>query len=160
MIFARAILKAYGVDDRRVWVADSFEGLPPPNEQDYPADRKDKHHTYDELRISLEQVQANFKAYGLLDDQVRFLKGWFKDTMPSAPIEKLAVLRLDGDMYESTIQVLEPLYDKLSPGGFLIVDDYALPGCRKAVEDFRTARSIAEPIETIDDIGAFWRKER
>ncbi len=84
--------------------------------------------------------------HGLLDDDVKFLEGWFKDTMPEAPVQNLSLLRLDGDYYGSTIQVLEAMYDKVSPGGFVIVDDYgAIPACRQAVEDFRTPRNISDP---------------
>jgi O-methyltransferase len=68
-------------------------------------------------------------------------------------------MRLDGDMYESTIQALEVLYPKLSPGGFVIVDDYgALESCRQAVEDFRTAGGIGEPLVRIDWTGVYWQK--
>jgi O-methyltransferase len=157
-IFMRGILAAYGVTDRRVWVADSFEGLPKPDPR-YAADAGDPHHTFKSLlAVSLDDVRANFEKYGLLDDQVRFLKGWFRDTLPLAPIERLAVLRLDGDMYGSTIEALEPLYPKLSRGGYLIVDDYALSGARKAVEDYRAANGITDPVNEIDWTGAFWRK--
>jgi O-methyltransferase len=156
-IFMRAILKAYGATDRYVWVADSFEGLPAPDPDKYPADAGDPHHQFELLRISLEEVQANFARYGLLDEQVRFLKGWFKDTLPGAPIERLAVLRLDGDMYESTMDALTSLYPKVAPGGYVIIDDYALPTCRKAVEDFRLKHGIGESIIDIDGIGAFWQ---
>ena len=157
-IFARAVWQAYGDSDRRVWVADSFAGLPPPDAAAYPADKGDKHHTYTNLAISVAEVRQNFERYGLLDDRVKFLEGWFKDTLPTAPIDKLAVLRLDGDMYESTIQAIEALYDKLSPGGFVIVDDYFLPACAQAIHDFRAARGIGDPIVDIDGIGAFWRR--
>jgi O-methyltransferase len=82
---------------------------------------------------------------------VQFLKGWFKDTLPTAPIEKLAVARLDGDMYESTMQAIEALYPKLQPGGYLIVDDYgAVPACECAISDYRERFGITESIETID----------
>jgi O-methyltransferase len=159
-IFMRAILKAYGDRSRRVWVADSFSGLPPPDSESYPADADDRHHAYSELAVSRAEVEENFRRYGLLDEQVRFLEGWFKDTLPSAPIERLAVLRLDGDMYESTIQALEALYDKLSPGGFVIVDDYFLPPCARAIHDFRAAQGITDPISDIDGSGSFWRRSR
>jgi O-methyltransferase len=159
VIFMRALLKAYGVKDRTVWVADSFEGLPKPNAAKYSADAGDRLYCVKELAVSLEQVKANFAAYGLLDDQVRFLKGWFKDTMPVAPIQKLAVLRLDGDLYESTIDVLKYLYPKLSVGGYLIVDDYVLTMCKKAVHDFRTEHNITEEIRDIDGIGVFWQRK-
>jgi O-methyltransferase len=104
-------------------------------------------------------VQEHFRRFDLLDDNVRFLKGWFKDTLPSAPIEKLAVMRLDGDMYESTMDALKALYPKLSPGGFVIIDDYGcIPACKKAVEDYRAAHGIVEQIVTIDWSGVYWRK--
>ena len=111
------------------------------------------------LAVSIDEVKANFAKYGLLDGQVRFLKGWFKDTLPAAPIEHLAILRLDGDMYQSTIEALAALYHKVSPGGVIIVDDYgAVPGCRQAVHDFRAAHSIVAPIQDIDGIGVYWLK--
>lgn len=158
-ILMRGVLAAVGADERTVWVADSFEGLPKPDVERYPADEGDRHWTFTELAIGLEAVRASFARYGLLDDQVRFLRGWFKDTLPSAPIERLAVLRVDGDMYGSTMEVLEALYDKLSPGGFCIIDDYgAVAGCRAAVTDFRASRGIKEPLEEIDWTGRFWRR--
>jgi len=160
-IFMRGILKAYGVQDRTVWVADSFAGLPMPDMEKYPADAGDTHHTYAPLAISLEQVKSNFERYDLLDDQVQFLKGWFKDTLPGAPISKLAVARLDGDMYESTMDGLKNLYPQLSVGGFLIVDDYgAVPGCRQAVEDYRDEHGITDPIHVIDWGGVYWQRSR
>ncbi len=157
-IFMRGALKAYGDASRVVWVADSFEGLPKPSEQ-FEADRdseywKDAHW----LAVSLEEVQENFRRYSLLDERVRFLKGWFKDTLPNAGIERLAVIRLDGDMYESTIDALVPLYPRLSPGGYCIIDDYALPECRAAVDEFRAREHITEAIQTIDWSGVFWQK--
>ncbi|MBI2838817.1 MAG: class I SAM-dependent methyltransferase [Acidobacteria bacterium] len=160
-IFMRALLKAYGVADRCVWVADSFAGLPPPDAAEYPADAGDCLFREKSLAVSLEQVRANFERYNLLDDQVRFLRGWFKDVLPAAPIDKLAVIRLDGDMYESTVDSLTHLYPKLQPGGFLVVDDYgAVPGCRQAVHDYRLQHGITEEIERIDWTGAFWRRSR
>ncbi len=157
-IYMRAILKAHGVTDRRVFVADSFEGLPPPDPAKYPADAGDQHHTFTPLAVSREQVQANFAKYDLLDDQVLFLKGWFKDTLPGAPIERLAVLRLDGDMYESTMDALSALYHKVVPGGFIIVDDYALPGCKRAILDHRAQHGITDALVTIDSMSVYWRK--
>jgi O-methyltransferase len=158
-IFMRAALKAHGDTSRTVWVADSFEGLPAPNVSRYPADRGDAHHTVSELRVGVEQVKHNFRRYGLMDDQVKFLVGWFKDTLPSAPIDRIAVMRLDGDMYESTIQALEALYPKLSVAGYCIIDDYGLlPGAKRAVHDYRTAMGIGDEIVDIDGVGVFWRK--
>jgi hypothetical protein len=158
-IMMRAVLESHGVKNRRVWLADSFEGLPAPDPQLYPADAGEKFHEYSELAVSMEEVKNNFMKYGLLDDQVVFLKGWFKDTLPTAPIKKLALLRLDGDLYESTIKPLEVLYDKVSIGGFVIVDDYhVVNGCKKAVTDFFTSRNIAPVIIEIDGVGIYWQK--
>lgn len=157
-IFMRAILKAYGDTSRKVWLADSFRGLPPPDPARYPVDEGDTLWKYSELAIPMEQVKANFSRYGLLDDQVAFLPGWFRDTLPTAPIERLAVLRLDGDLYESTMEALVALYPKVSAGGFVIVDDYGLPTCRAAIEDFRLAQGITDPIQRIDWTGACWQR--
>lgn len=159
-IFMRAALRAYGDQDRNVWVADSFEGLPKPDDSRYPADKGSQFWNARALAVSLEEVRENFVRYGLLDARVRFLKGWFKDTLPVAPIGRLAILRADGDMYESTMQILEPLYDKVSPGGYVIVDDYyAVAACRQATDDFRRRRNITGPMVRIDAAGVYWRKE-
>lgn len=158
-IFMRAVLKEYGIADRSIWLADSFEGLPPPDAEKYPADKGNYLHGLKILSASLDEVKRNFRKYDLLDDQVRFLPGWFEDTLPGAPIERLAVLRLDGDMYASTIQALDALYPKLSVGGFVIIDDYnAFPNCKKAVEDYREAHGITDAIMEIDREAVYWRK--
>lgn len=158
-IFMRALLRAYGDTQRKVWVADSFRGLPRPNLEKYPADRGYDLSVWRSLAVSADEVRENFRRFQLLDDRVIFLEGWFADTLPVAPIDRLAVLRLDGDLYESTMDGLVHLYAKLSPGGFVIVDDYydALP-CRQAVDDFRRANAIDEELVRIDWSGTFWRK--
>jgi hypothetical protein len=160
VILMRAILKAHGITDRRVWAADSFEGLPPPNVEKYPRDEGLNLHQEKELAVPLEEVLENFRRYGLLDDQVRFIKGWFRDTLRSAPVERLAVLRLDGDLYESTMDALTNLYPKVEPGGYVIVDDYNdIPACRQAVTDYRSACRITEEIVKVDWTGVYWKKE-
>lgn len=159
-IFMRGILAAYGDTTRRVFVADSFQGLPKPNADKFSADQGDKHHTFTELMVPRSEVENNFKKYDLIDDNVLFLEGWFKDTLPRAPIDKLAVLRLDGDMYESTIQALDALYHKVSVGGFIIIDDYGLSPCAKAVTDFRDKHGIRTTINRIDHYGVWWRVEK
>ena len=160
-ILMRAVLAAYGDEKRCIWLADSFAGVPPPDVENYSADEN--------LRLDLSAyvlavpettVKANFKRYGLLDDRVRFLPGWFKDTLPSAPIDRIALLRLDGDLYESTLQALDALYPRLSVGGYCIIDDYhAIAACRKAVTDYRQQHRILAEITEIDGSGVFWRKD-
>ncbi|NEO12986.1 MULTISPECIES: TylF/MycF family methyltransferase [unclassified Moorena] len=159
-IFMQAILKAYGIRDRNVWVADSFEGLPAPNIKKYPADTGLDLSNIQVLAVTIEEVRSNFERYGLLDEQVRFLKGWFRDTLPTAPIEQLAVLRLDGDLYESTMDSISNLYPKLSVGGYVIIDDYQIPACAKAIHDYREQNNITEKILVIDETGVFWRREQ
>jgi O-methyltransferase len=159
-IFMRGALKAYGDSTRVVWVADSFQGLPKPRpgvwQDDERAPLSDFART---LAVPLEQVRANFERYELLDDRVRFIPGWFKDTLPTAPIEQLALIRLDGDMYESTQVAIRALYPKLSAGGCCIVDDYySISGAREAVNEYREENGIVEPLQQIDWSGAFWRK--
>lgn len=159
-IFMRAVLAAYGVEDRKVFVADSFKGLPEPDFKKYPVDKDDTFHEHVVLSVLKEQVEDNFRKYGLLDDQVVFLQGWFQDTLPHAPIEKLSILRLDGDMYGSTIESLESLYPKLSVGGFCIIDDYALPNCKLAVNDYRAKYAIDSEMKEIDWTGTYWKKDK
>lgn len=152
-IYMRAILEAWGATDRTVWAADSFRGLPPPR---LTQDAGDQHHTFEQLAVSLAEVDENFTRFGFPD--IKVLVGWFADTLPAAPIERLAILRLDGDMYESTGTALNALYPRLSSGGFCIVDDYNLAPCRSAVLDYWQANKIEAEMHDIEGMGVYWRK--
>jgi O-methyltransferase len=153
----RGVLAAHGITDRRVYVADSFRGFPAVEARQDIGDDPDESHSY--MAVSESTVRENFRRYGLLDDQVVFLSGWFKDTLRSAPIEQLAILRLDGDMYGSTMDALTALYPKLTPGGFCIVDDYgAIEACKQAVTDYRVAHHINADMHPIDWTGVYWQK--
>ncbi|MEX0347715.1 MAG: TylF/MycF/NovP-related O-methyltransferase [Rhizobiaceae bacterium] len=158
-ILMAAYLKAHAISDRRVFVADSFEGLPVPT---HPKDKnldlsKER---FPELSISLETVKDNFRRYDLLGQNVIFLQGWFKDTLANAPIEQIALLRIDGDLYESTIDCLKAFYDRVPHGGVIIVDDWgALSQCRQAVTDFFSLRDEKLPdVTEIDWTGVYWVK--
>ncbi len=156
VIFMRALLKVHGVTDRTIWVADSFEGLPPPTSKTDGSDLSG----VDYLKVSLEKVKSNFERFDLLDNQVQFLKGWFCDTLPKAPIDQLAILRLDGDLYSSTMDSLRNLYHRVSPGGYVIVDDYfAWHGCRRAVDEFLKENNLNVDIQQVDWTGAYWKVE-
>ena len=158
-ILMRAVLAAHGETARKVFVADSFEGLPRPDAARYPADSGDRLFKFGELAISEAEVRRNFAAYGLLDDQVVFLKGLFKDSLPSLKDHPFALIRLDGDMYESTMDGLVNLYDGLANGGCVVIDDYwILESCRKAVHDFLDSRGQAPVIEEINGKAVWWRK--
>lgn len=160
-ILTRATLHALGVADRSVWVADSFEGLPAARPEQYPADAgADVLSTYDYLAVSEAEVRGAFARYGLLDQQVRFLRGWFSDTLPPLRGHNTwSMLRLDGDHYESTIVALESLYPDLSPGGFVVVDDYnGILQCKQAVDDFRRDNGIEDQIHEVDWTGIYWQR--
>jgi O-methyltransferase len=158
-LLMRGFLAAYNITDRKVWVADSFAGLPVPS---HPADAG-----YDfsvavapVLAVSRDEVEDLFRRYDLLDDQVRFLEGWFSDTLPNAPIDQIALMRLDGDLYESTMDAITALYDKLSPGGYVIVDDYNdFEPCRRAITEFRESRGITSELHIVDWTAVYWRKD-
>lgn len=158
-ILMRAVLKDLNITDKTVWVKDSFEGLPKPNSKDYPADKDNELHKHQILSCSYDEVRKNFENYDLLDDQVKFLKVWFKDTLPQVPIDKLSLLRLDGDLYESTYIALEHLYPKLSSGGYIIDDYNAFPYCKAAVDDYRSKFNIEEEIIELDLEAIYWRKK-
>jgi O-methyltransferase len=159
-IFMRAMLKAYGELDRTVWVADSFRGLPRP-EAHRTEDVEDALWAVPFLAVPMDRVKENFARYGMLDDQVRFLPGWFQDTLPTAPVQQLSIMRLDGDMYDSTMVALNSLYPKLSVGGYVIVDDYhAVRGCKQAVDEFRATHAITDELHQVDWTCRYWRRSR
>lgn len=168
VILMRAVLKARHVGDRRIWAADSFEGLPEPDAQRFPREAAAHHgpvmrDAFRHFAAGIEEVRANFRRYGLLDEQVCFLEGWFRDTLPDAPVRQLALLRLDGDYYESTMDALVHLYDRVSVGGYVIVDDYGEEDwthCREAVDSFRLARNIDDPMLRVDHSCWYWIRSR
>ncbi len=158
-IMIKAVLKANGDENRKVFVADSFAGFPPPRPEVFEADLGDIHHTFPELRVSLEEVRRNFSKYGLLDENVIFVPGYFDETLPTMREEQFALVRLDCDMYASTIVALENLYNRVSSGGFVIIDDYgAIPACKQATDDYRHKHGINEPVTPVDWTGIWWRK--
>lgn len=156
VIFAAAYLSQSNPFSRRVIAADSFDGLPPPDSR-YPVDVGDLHSTIDFLRVSEKEVLANFRKFAVSTENVDFLPGWFEDTLPTVGNRNLAILRMDGDMYSSSSHILSALFDRVTPGGFVIVDDYALRGAREAVHDFLDGRGLSPEISDIDGIGAYFR---
>jgi hypothetical protein len=149
VIYANEIFKSLN-QNRKIYAADSFRGLPEPNPSVYPKDKGDTHFKLKELSVSLEDVKKNFRIFGEITDNIIFLEGWFRDTLPKCDSEKFCIIRADGDMYESTINILENLYPKLAIGGFFIVDDYGHQNCRAAVEDYRKNNNIEDEMILID----------
>lgn len=158
-ILMRGILAAYGITDRWVYCADTFVGLPRPDPK-FPADKRDRLYLFRELAVSEDAVRRNFAAYDLLDDKIVFLKGLFADTLPKLSNRAFALIRLDGDMYGSTWDALINLYDRVSPSGFVIIDDYGgLRNCARAVHDFLDQRGLRVKIQPIDESCVWWQKE-
>ena len=157
-IFARGVLRALGQKHRKSFVCDSFKGLPPGDKSYHGGDKGWDNTRY--LEVSSEVVAGNFNSAGLLDEKVIFAKGFFNDSMPVLvkSIDKLAIIRFDGDMYESAVDVLYHLYDKLSIGGYWIQDDwYGFPA-QDAAHEFFKVHGISPEIIRIDGLGAYWKK--
>lgn len=161
-IFMRAFLKVHNISGKVVWAADSFEGIPQTKKYKHVNDPVDK--WADRWSAGYEEVLANFRRYDLLDEQVRFIKGYFSDSLPNAPFQRLSLARLDADSYESTMDALQSVYPKMSHGGYMIIDDWHLPSCRQAVIDFRKSMRISDPVQFIMGARggsyiqeAFWR---
>ena len=159
----RACLLTLG-ENRSVYGADSFKGLPLVDDIKYPDDKiykkilkkgNDKG-----LIISKGEVILNLKKFDFYDDKTILLEGWFENTLNDPRIQKLSLLRIDGDMYKSTYEALDMLYDKVSKGGFIVIDDYGLGSmsCKKAVDDFRKKNNIKSKLVKIDWTGVFWKK--
>ncbi len=159
-LLMRAILAAHGVYDRRVWLADSFAGLPSAQPERHPGEAIFAAEG-GALAVDEATVRGHFQRYGLLDEQVCFLPGWFADTLAGAPIQQLALLRVDADLYSSVTEVFHALYPKVAPGGFVLVDDYfELEATRRAVDDYRDALGIALPVLPVDGNAGYWRLPR
>lgn len=157
-ILMRAVLEAMECTDRRVWVCDSFQGLPKSvsrEDEAYPmsSDRLPF------LAVSEADVRRNFERFGLLDGQVRFVPGWFGESLDSVSADSIAILRIDADLYSSTLDVLNQLYSRVPPGGWVIIDDYhILPPCRQAVDEFRQQHGITDSLQEIDEQAVCWQR--
>lgn len=162
-ILIRGVLAANDIKDKTVWVADSFQGLPQPK----PGSVDENLYNHEQVikaqrfAVPMSEVKSNFSRYDLLDEQVKFLPGWFKDTLPQAPIDKIALLHLDSDDYNSTMDVLVNLYPKIVPGGYIILDDWGigdLCGEQQAIIDYRQSNNITTEIIDVDYHSAYWQK--
>lgn len=152
-IFANAVLRELGVV-RNVYVCDIFSGTfpKPTNEDDAWTEVND----FTPLSISLEEVISNFKKFGLLTDNVIFKEGWFSNTLPT--IEKeIAILRIDGDTYQSTMDSLA-LEPQLSSGGYIIMDDWAIASSRKAFLEYFKGTITEKDVIPVDSLSVYWKK--
>ncbi len=152
-IFMRAWIDGHELPDRTVWVADHFRSAPEP--------RKAPHLPRQGVagfQADLNLVRDGFERFGLLDDRVRFLQGHLSETLPGAPVHEVAVLRLGRGLGDEAGDALRHLYDRIAPGGFVIVDDVVGSPTHQAVEAFRAERGITEPLDQIDAHARGWRK--
>jgi O-methyltransferase len=158
-ILLQGVLRACGETTRTLFVCDSFAGLPEPDaDHSHPILKEDLLWQRSELAVSLLEVRQHFQRYGLLDDNVRFVEGLFKDSLP-AHRSPLALLRIDGDYYESTLDALRFLYPWLESGGICIVDDFGVYStCRAAVRKFLKEHDPAAVAQMADWTCAFWMK--
>jgi len=146
-IFMRGFLEANQLHGSRVWVADRFDGSGNTNANGdlrFPAD--------------LNTVREAFARFDLLDARVAFVQGAPADTLAETSIAAVALLRVDGDDPDEIRAVLDAMYDKVAPGGFVVIDDYGEADCQGAVDAFRTDRAVAEPLERVDWSAAAWRR--
>lgn len=155
----------YGRQKRSFWYFDSYEGLPLPTDEDYKgasAGQFIQPLNEGDCLGTVEQVSGLlFDRLGLEKERVTLVKGWFQDTVFANrdQLGAIAILRLDGDWYESTKIPLEGFYDKISPGGAVIIDDYATCfGSEKAVEEFLSERNISVTLHPDGRGGAWFRK--
>jgi O-methyltransferase len=177
-----SVYLAYSFLDRVVWVCDSYEGFQNLNDVKYKYSGNERHvPEYDEItkwqwvrgksiKISLEEVKQVFTNFGLgSDENIKFLKGWVKDTLDpkTCEIKNISVLRVDVDAYSATLEVLVNLYDKVSSGGFIIFDDSALKECQDAIKEFKKIKNIdfiliyptGKTGNDLDENGGYFKKE-
>lgn len=164
-VYLAGLLRALGGGERRLWALDSFKGCPAP--EDLLGSRfarapqaRDDARWAGRYACSIDSVRSHFAQHDLLDDRVRLVQGMFHETLPSTEIERVSLLHIDADLYSSTAEVLEHLYPKLSPGGFVVFDDYGFPECRRAVHDLRSALAVTTPIRLAATRWpvAYWQK--
>lgn len=140
------VLMHFDTCGRKLYAFDSFEGLPPPQKEDNGQGKTGRY------KASYDTFVNNLKAVGSFDDRLIIAKGWFKDTCPISPVKKIAFLRLDGDLFASTMDAITALYDRVVPGGYIYVDDYGtFEGCRVAIDKFRYERRIYEPLNFVQE---------
>ena len=156
VIFMAAYCKTYEIN-KTVYVADSFEGLPKPDSK-YSDDKGDTYFKYDYLEVGEDQVQKNFEKYELMGPNIKFIKGFFEESLKNTNVQKLSLLRLDGDMYSSTWHSLVEMYPKVVEGGFIIIDDYYLKGAKAALKDYFLQNGINCELISVDSQSVYFRK--
>jgi O-methyltransferase len=143
---------------RSLWLFDSFEGLPPPGQLDGTLEQE---HYFEGLnKGSQAMVLEAFRKVLAPTHNLHVVKGWFEDTLPRAEVQQISLLHIDADWFESVKLVLDTFYDRVSPGGYLVLDDFDYwEGCKRALDAFCQERDIGKlEIQKVDRYGAFFRK--
>lgn len=175
---AQIIAMAYGAPSKTIYAFDSFEGIPLPSNRDdqYPGIKliskeeqsalpnpgDQKLETTGATSVSEEDFWVHIKASGVNSKNIITRPGWFEDTTAGYPdnhhhLGKISILRLDGDLYNSTLVCLQNLYPKVIKGGLVIIDDWGLKGCREACEDYFEVSLALEGIKYISNIAYFYK---
>ena len=157
-IFLKSCLFASGDNQRDVVLCDSFQGMPVPGMSGFNEDVFD-FSGVEFLAVTVNEVKENFARFGLLDDHIVFVEGWFHETLPKLSKREYSLMRLDGDLYSSTMIALQHLYPSLSKGGFVVVDDYGdIAECQAATDTYRELHGITSPLRQVDQSCVWWRK--
>jgi O-methyltransferase len=145
--------------NRNVWLFDSWEGFPEPDERDFAynleqAEKGGNSGSEERVRKLL------FSRLQLDSARVHLVKGWFADTLPRTETGKIALLHLDCDLYESVKRCLEQLYDDVIKGGCIVIDDYGYwKGCKEAVDGFIERRNLKVELLQVDHQAVYFYKE-
>jgi O-methyltransferase len=148
----------YNLEERSLWLFDSFEGLPPPGDKD--GTKAINAYFAGRCKGDAKKVEKAFATINLSTAGVTIVPGWFETTLEQASIDEIALLHIDADWYDSVRLVLDIFYDRVAPGGFIVLDDYGFwPGCSKAVHDFLRERDISDDVITmVGEHGAYFQK--
>ena len=141
--------------ERDIWLFDSFEGLPEPTDKD----GKKAQSCGWWCHGNLDKVKRIYQSLCIPEYRVRIVKGWFKDTFPSTQVQDIALLHIDADWYESVKLCFENFYERVQPGGFIVIDDYGhWEGCKRATDEFLTSRAINAELIQVDYTGRYFQK--
>jgi O-methyltransferase len=138
-----AVMARAGDNARGLHLFDSFKGLPPPGDKDGRMARERFHGEW--CAGSVDDVRGLLGRLSVPESRVRFHEGWFQDTLPVAnDVTGIALLHIDADWYDSVILCLRTFYDRVAPGGYVVLDDFGRwEGCTRATKDFLDERGLA-----------------
>jgi O-methyltransferase len=145
---------------RTIWLLDSFQGMPETTIEDVDGPGGDVATAHIGKELGSEaRVRDVLKLVGAKMDRVRIVPGWFQDTFPRVSAQRVALLNIDADWYESVKLCLTTFFDRVVPGGFVSIDDYGhWPGCKKAVDEFLVDRGLVIQLHRVDYTAHWFQK--